>query len=122
MGVAPEIRPAMLEADSTETRLGVASRGVVASLSHMTPSQGNRMIARALDTVGIGSVSPRTLRMAWSICTSPWVFILLAICIKLVLYPDQVVLGDGQIEAGAAAATVAVSTAGDTPDPPVPLV
>eukprot|EP00038_Savillea_parva_P007426 m.170067 g.170067 ORF g.170067 m.170067 type:complete len:558 (+) comp13190_c0_seq1:3-1676(+) len=107
LGVAPEIRPAMLAARTTAERLAVATHGIHASLEHMAPSRSNRLLAAVLDRVGLGVPNPPTMRLLSAVL--PWVAIVVAISVRTFLYPEETSPGDGQLETAAMAAATAAA-------------
>lgn len=82
LGVAPEIRPHLLAADSSHNRVAVALSGIKSSIRYMSPGRMWDWINKA----GFQISQPAVRNIQGAI---PWMVIVSAIAIRLVFYGDD---------------------------------
>jgi len=82
LGVAPEIRPHLLAADSSNVRVMIAVSAITSSIRYLQPGRLNKILASA----GF-KVNPKVLRNVTA--AVPWLIIVIAILIRVCFYSDD---------------------------------
>lgn len=86
LGLAPEIRPMVLAAESSRTRLGVVSEALRESMRYIQPSGTNVCLQRVFGAVGM---TPSQPLLRCILAMLPWVVVGIGVLLRGLLFPEE---------------------------------